>query len=105
MAEEKNRTDRYVSPFSTRYTSEEMQRLFSDDWKFSMWRGIWLEVARAQMKLGITQIRQEQLDEMYLHLTDIDYDVAAEFERMYRHDVVAHMHAFGKVCPLAAPIM
>jgi len=103
--EQTNRTDQYVSPFSTRYTSVEMKELFSDDWKFSTWRKIWLEVARGQKRLGVSMISDEQILEMSSHLLDIDYSLAAKLEKEYRHDVIAHMHTFGKVCPLAAPIM
>ena len=82
-----------------------MQELFSDDWKFSTWREIWLAVARGQKILGIERITDGQISEMSLHLEDIDYAKAAELEKKYRHDVIAHMHTFGVVCPLAAPIM
>ncbi|MDO8482970.1 MAG: adenylosuccinate lyase [bacterium] len=98
-------TDLYVSPFSTRYTSTEMKRLFSDDWKFSTWRKVWLEIARGQKNLGVKRITAAQIEEMSAHLSDIDYALAAKFEKEGRHDVVAHSQTFGEACPLAAPII
>jgi adenylosuccinate lyase len=96
-------TDTYVSPLSTRYASDEMLRLFSADRKFSTWRRLWLALARAEKQLGL-DITDEQLDEMRAHLDDIDYEYAARMEKELRHDVMAHVHAFGKVCPKAFPI-
>ena len=97
-------TDRYDSPLCSRYASKDMQRLFSDDVKFSTWRKLWLELARAEKSLGLP-ITQGQLDEMSAHLTDIDYVMAAAEEKKRRHDVMAHVHTFGVACPSAAPIM
>ena len=97
-------TDRYDSPLCSRYASKEMQRLFSDDVKFSTWRKLWLELARAEKSLGLT-ITDAQLAEMGAHLTDIDYALAAAEEKKRRHDVMAHVHTFGVVCPTAAPII
>ncbi len=97
-------TDRYDSPLCSRYASKEMQRLFSDDVKFSTWRRLWLELAKAEQSLGLP-ISPAQLAEMSAHLTDIDYALAAAEERKRRHDVMAHVHTFGVVCPTAAPII
>lgn len=94
----------YESPLSSRYASEEMQFIFSPDKKFSTWRRLWLALARGQKELGLP-ITQDQLDEMEAHLTDIDYDRAAHWERKLRHDVMAHIHAWGEVCPKAMPII
>ena len=97
-------TDTYVSPLSTRYASAEMLHLFSADKKFSTWRKLWLALARAEKELGL-EITDEQLSEMAAHLYDIDYDYAVKKEKELRHDVMAHVHAFGKVCPTAFPII
>lgn len=94
----------YVSPFSTRYASKEMQYVFSADHKFTSWRRLWLSLAKAEKALGLA-ITDEQLDEMAAHLDDIDYAVAEAREKEVRHDVMAHVYAFGKACPKAAPII
>ena len=96
--------DRYDSPLCSRYASKDMQKLFSSDVKFSTWRKLWLELARAEKELGL-QITDLQLKEMSAHLTDIDYTMAAAEEKKRRHDVMAHVHTFGVVCPAAAPII
>ena len=99
--------DRYISPLCGRYSSAEMQWLFSDDRKFGAegWRKVWLELARAEQARG-TLISDEQLAEMRVHLTDpIDYERAAVLEKQLRHDVVAHASAFGEICPTAKPII
>ncbi len=98
-------TNLYVSPFSTRYTSLEMKKLFSEDWKFSTWRKVWLEVARGQKNLWVRRVTDAQVAEMEAHLTDIDYALAAKFEKESRHDVVAHAKTFGQAAPLASPII
>lgn len=97
-------TDRYESPLSSRYASDEMQFIFSADKKFSTWRRLWVALARAEMELGLP-VTQEQVEEMEAHLTDIDYELAAKKERELRHDVMAHIHTFGAVCPKAMPII
>jgi adenylosuccinate lyase len=94
----------YESPLSSRYASDEMQYIFSPDKKFSTWRRLWVALARAEMELGLP-ITQEQIDEMEAHLTDIDYDKAAAYEKELRHDVMAHVHTFGELCPKAMPII
>ena len=97
-------TDRYDSPLASRYASKAMQLLFSDDVKFSTWRKLWLELARAERSLGLS-ISEAQLEEMAAHLQAIDYQLAAAEERKRRHDVMAHVHTFGIACPLSAPII
>ena len=87
----------YESPLCARYADEEMQRIFSDDRKFSTWRRLWLLLAESEKKLGIP-IADDQLDEMRAHLTDIDYDAAAVYEHKVRHDVMAHVLTFGAAC-------
>ena len=94
----------YESPLSSRYASDEMQYIFSPDKKFSTWRRLWVALARAEMELGLP-VTQEQVSEMEAHLTDIDYDLAAKKERELRHDVMAHIHAYGALCPKAMPII
>ena len=94
----------YESPLSSRYASDEMQYIFSPDKKFSTWRRLWIALARAEMELGLP-VTQEQIDEMEAHINDIDYELAAEKERQLRHDVMAHIHTFGTVCPKAMPII
>lgn len=97
-------TDRYESPLSSRYASDEMQYIFSPDKKFSTWRRLWVALARAEMELGLP-VTQEQVDELEAHLTDIDYDKAAQWEKKLRHDVMAHVHTYGELCPKAMPII
>ncbi|MEN6308880.1 MAG: adenylosuccinate lyase [Anaerohalosphaeraceae bacterium] len=98
------RTDIYTSPLVERNASKEMAELFSADTKFRTWRRIWLELARAEKKLGL-KITDAQIKEMAANLDTIDYKKAADFERKFRHDVMAHVHTFGLVAPKAAPII
>ncbi len=98
------RTDIYTSPLVERNASKEMAELFSADTKFRTWRRIWLELAKAQKKLGL-KITNAQIKQMADHLDDIDYKKAAEFEKKFRHDVMAHVHTFGRAAPKAAPII
>ena len=97
-------TDSYESPFCTRYASKEMQYIFSADKKFTTWRRLWVALARAEMKLGLP-VTQEQVDELEANIENIDYAVAAEREKQVRHDVMAHVYAYGKVCPKAKGII
>lgn len=96
--------DKYTSPFSERYSSDAMQRIFSADFKFGTWRKLWIALAEAEKELGIA-ISQEQIDEMKANAQNIDYDFAREKEKEVRHDVMAHVLAYGKVCPKAKPII
>ena len=96
--------DSFVSPFSTRYASKEMQYLFSSDKKFSTWRLLWIALAEAEQKAGLP-ISDEQIAEMKAHVYDIDYDLANAYEKKLRHDVMAHIHAWGDVCTKARPII
>ncbi len=97
-------TDIYESPLASRYASPEMLYLFSPQKKFSTWRRLWVALARAEMQLGLP-ITQEQVDEMEAHLDDIDFEKAAQYEKELRHDVMAHVHTYGEVCPKAMPII
>ena len=94
----------YVSPFSTRYASKEMQYVFSADMKFTTWRRLWLSLAKAEKTLGL-DITDAQLNEMAAHLDDVDYAVAEAREKEVRHDVMAHVLTYGAVCPEAKPII
>ena len=80
----------YSSPLVERYASREMSQLFGPDRKFGTWRRLWLELARAQKRLGLP-IKQTQIDQMARHLDDIDYAKAARYEKKSRHDVMAHI--------------
>ena len=97
--------DRYISPFSTRYSSDEMQYIFSDDNKFRTWRRLWVALARAEMKHGLTNITPEMVEELEAHVDDINYDVAIAREKLVRHDVMSHVYAYGQQCPKAAGII
>lgn len=101
MAKER---DLYVSPLVERNASPEMAALFGARKKFSTWRRLWLELARAQKKLGL-DIKKNQIDQMARHLDDIDFDRAARYEKQLRHDVMAHIRTFGDAAPKAAPII
>jgi adenylosuccinate lyase len=94
----------YTSPLVERNASKKMAELFGPQKKFGTWRRIWLELAKAQKKLGL-KISNVQIAEMARHLDDIDFNKAAEYEKKVRHDVMAHIHTFGEVAPKAAPII
>ena len=94
----------YESPLCSRYASDAMQFIFSPDKKFQTWHRLWIALARAEMQLGLP-VTQEQIDEMELHKDEIDYEYAAEMEKKLRHDVMAHVHAYGRQCPKAMPII
>ena len=96
--------NRYESPLSSRYASGEMQYIFSPDKKFSTWRRLWVALARAEMELGLP-VTREQVEELEAHITDIDYEKAAQWEGKLRHDVMAHVHTYGELCPKAKPII
>ncbi len=96
--------DRYQSPLSSRYASAEMQYIFSPDKKFSTWRRLWVALARGEMELGLP-VTQEQVNELEEHVNDINYDAAQRWEKELRHDVMAHIHAYGEQCPKAMPII
>ena len=97
-------TSIYTSPLVERNASKEMAELFGPQKKFGTWRRIWLELAKAQRKLGL-KISQAQIAEMARHLDDINFKKAAEYEKKVRHDVMAHIHTFAEAAPKAAPII
>ncbi len=94
----------YENPLCERYASREMQRIFSDDFKFSTWRRLWVALAESERELGIG-ISEEQIAELKANIYNIDYDKAAAYERELRHDVMAHIRAYGDCCPGAAGII
>ena len=96
--------DVYTSPLASRYASPYMLHLFSPDSRFQTWRRLWVALARAQHQLGLP-ITARQVQELEAHVTDIDYEVAAAREREVRHDVMAHVYAYGKAAPSAAGIL
>ena len=96
--------DVYTSPLASRYASPYMLHLFSPDSRFQTWRRLWVALARAQHQLGLP-ITARQVQEMEAHVTDIDYEVATAREREVRHDVMAHVYAYGKAAPSAAGIL
>ncbi len=96
--------DKYVSPLSERYASKEMQYIFSPDMKFRTWRKLWIALAETEKELGL-DITEEQIAEMKEHQDEINYDVAKEREKLVRHDVMSHVHAYGVQCPKAKGII
>ena len=94
----------YETPLNSRYASKEMQYIFSPDRKFTTWRKLWVALAESEMELGLP-ITREQVDELKAHVEDIDYEAARGHEERVRHDVMAHVHAYGDVCPKARGII
>lgn len=97
-------SSRYESPLSKRYASPEMQYLFSDENKFRTWRRLWIALAEAERELGLP-ITEQQIAELKEHADDINYDVAAAREKEVRHDVMAHVYAYGEQCKNARGII
>jgi adenylosuccinate lyase len=94
----------YESPFTTRYASSEMLEIFSPDTKFKTWRKLWIALAEAEKELGL-DITDEQIEELKENANNINYEVAEQKERILRHDVMAHIHAYGEQCPKAKGII
>ncbi len=94
----------YENPLITRYASREMSENFSDEKRFKLWRKLWIVLAESEMELGLN-IKQSQIDEMKKYADDINFDVAAKYEKQVRHDVMAHVHAFGDQAKSAMPII
>ncbi len=97
-------TESYQSPLSSRYASQKMLRIFSADNKYTIWRRLWLALAEAQQALGL-EISKEQIHELRENLDQIDYKKVASYEKEFRHDVMAHIYAYGDVCPKAKSII
>lgn len=98
--------DIYQTPLASRYASPEMAQLFSNKTRFRTWRQLWVWLAKAEKQLGLP-ISDEAISQMEAHLdlTEEDFKIAAEEEKRRRHDVMAHVHAFGQVAPAAAGII
>ncbi|MFQ5957679.1 MAG: lyase family protein, partial [Candidatus Brocadiales bacterium] len=97
--------DTYQNPLVDRYASPEMAQLFSDKTRHIIWRRLWIALAEAECDLGLKNISKAQIDEMRAHQEDIPYDEVRKLESRIRHDVMAHLRAFGEQCPSARPIM
>lgn len=97
-------TNKYESPLSSRYASDYMKELFSSDTRYKTWRKLWIALAKAEMALGLP-ITEAQIEEMQNHIDEIDYECVSAREKEVRHDVMAHVYAFGKVAPSAAGII
>ena len=100
----KNKHESYDNPLISRYASPEMSKIFSPKMKYTAWRKLWYELARAQKALGLP-ITQEQLDELESQVDKLNLDIAVEYEKQFRHDVMAHIHAYGDQCPKAKPVI
>jgi adenylosuccinate lyase len=96
--------DRYVSPLAERYASKAMLRLWSAQTRYGLWRRLWLALAEAEKELGVP-IPDEAIAQMRTHLDDVDFDAVAVYERRFRHDVMAHVHAFSDQAPKAGPFI
>ena len=96
--------DRWRSPLGTRYASPAMQTLWGEPRRVALWRRLWLALAETQRELGL-DIPEAALDQMRVHLDDADLAVAARYERRFRHDVMAHIHAFADQAPAARPYL
>src|SRR6478752_4196233 len=94
----------YENPLISRYASREMATLWGDQRKFSTWRRLWVALAEAEAELGLP-VTKEQIAELKSHTDDIDFAAAQQYERKLRHDVMAHVHTYGDVCPGARPII
>lgn len=96
--------DTFKTPFEERYASKEMLKAFSPNKKFTTWRKLWVALAESEKELGLN-INDEQINQMKNNIDNIDFEYAKEMEKKFRHDVMAHVHTFGKVCPQAMPII
>ena len=96
--------ERYESPFSSRYASDYMLQQFSADIRYRTWRKLWISLAKAESRLGLP-ITEDQIKDLEAHADDIDYDVVKAREKEVRHDVMAHVYAYGKAAPSAAGII
>ena len=97
--------DIYQEPLVSRYTSRAMQELFSERFKFTHWRRCWVALAEAQHELGLKAVTAEMVAELKANIDNVNYEVAAAKEREIRHDVMAHVFAYGQQCPQAEPII
>ena len=95
----------YQSPFTQRYASDEMSYNFSLKKRFSAWREVWVALAKTEMELGLSVVTQNQIDELSAQVENIDFTLAEKYEKSLKHDVMAHIHAYGDQCPNAKPII
>src|SRR4030042_2044489 len=96
--------NKYDNPLIGRYASAEMSEVFSPRRKFGTWRRLWVALAEAEAEMGLP-VTQKQIDQLKSRVDDIDFEAAARYEKELRHDVMAHVHAYGDVCPDARPII
>ncbi len=97
--------DCYQNPLCDRYASRAMQHIFSPDFKFTTWRKLWIILAKSQKELGLDFITDDMIAEMEQNISHIDYNAVNEYEKKFRHDVMAHIHHFGDLCPKARKII
>ncbi|WP_067143296.1 adenylosuccinate lyase [Oceanivirga salmonicida] len=95
----------YDYPLCSRYASDKMKYIFSPDFKFSTWRKLWVYLAQSEKELGLDFITNEQIDAMKSNISNIDYEVANMYEKKLKHDVMAHVHTFADLVPIAKPII
>jgi adenylosuccinate lyase len=95
---------KYENPLESRYASKEMLYIFSSQYKFSSWRKLWVALAKGEKELGL-DITDEQIVEMETNINNIDFELAAKYEKEFRHDVMAHVHTYGDICKSARPII
>ncbi len=96
--------NRYNNPLTTRYATEAMSEIFSDQHRIAYFRKLWVALAKGEKTLGLG-ITDEQIKELEAHVNDIDFELEAEREKLVRHDVMAHIYTYGVACPSAAPII
>jgi adenylosuccinate lyase len=97
--------ERYTSPLAERYASRAMVELWSPQRRHATWRRLWIALAEAQRELGVEGVTREAIQQMHAAVDDIDFEAVATYERRFRHDVMAHVHAFGDAAPSAAAII
>lgn len=97
--------EKYINPLVERYASSEMQYIFSPDFKFSTWRKLWVYLAEAEKELGLDIISDEMIEKMKENIHNIDYELAKSYEKKLLHDVMAHIHTFSDLVPIAKPII
>ena len=98
------RGDRFDHPLIERYASQEMARLFSPRARHGAWRDLWIALAQAEHELGFP-VTAEQIAELKANRDHFDWDAVAKYEKELRHDVMAHVHHWGDLCPKARPII
>src|SRR5271169_3252967 len=97
--------DTYESPLASRNASKEMLKLFSPQYKFGLWRRLWVELARCEKELGLSRITEQAIQQMQEKVDDTDFAKAADWEKRLRHDVMAHVHTFEEIAPAAKGII